>query len=214
MSKIIMKISYGNRVFPEFNKSIPFNFLYDCIGNDIKKLDDLVNDIVLKGITTSCSKYNLPFARFGKYVTMDSDEIDKLRLLKSVIKEYFRRNIERKKEIPLSLATFGQPGDGKSFSIKEIAKEFGVKNDDILTFNLSQWPEEPKYLAKAFNLIRDRRLLGYIPLVIWDEFDTNSYSWLRYFLSPMQDGTFDDDYLGSSNRQIRIIFFQVVSIKI
>ena len=54
-------------------------------------------------------------------------------------------------------------------------------------------------LIKAFHVIRDISLSGNIPLVIFDEFDSefegNTLGWLKYFLAPMQDGKFKDGEL-------------------
>src|SRR4051794_23668302 len=44
---------------------------------------------------------------------------------------------------------------------------------------------------RSGELRADRTLAkGTIPLVFWDEFDTNEMAWLAYFLSPMQDAEF------------------------
>jgi hypothetical protein len=49
-------------------------------------------------------------------------------------------------------------------------------------------------LIAAFHQVRDAGLSGKLPLVFWDEFDSTlnniELGWLRYFLEPMQDGTF------------------------
>lgn len=62
-----------------------------------------------------------------------------------------------------------------------------------LDFNLSQF-SSPEELVHAFHLVRDLTLKRTIPVVFWDEFDTSldhqQLGWLRYFLAPMQDGTF------------------------
>src|SRR5262249_421643 len=34
-------------------------------------------------------------------------------------------------------------------------------------------------------------VLGEIPIVFWDEFDTENLTWLKYFLAPLQDGVFE-----------------------
>ncbi len=52
----------------------------------------------------------------------------------------------------------------------------------------------PDDLIGALHQVRDEALRGKIPLVFWDEFDTSlagtPLGWLRYFLAPMQDGSF------------------------
>ena len=54
-------------------------------------------------------------------------------------------------------------------------------------------------MIDAFHQIRDVGLSGKIPLVFWDEFDTtldgNKLGWLRFFLTPMQDGEFQQGQL-------------------
>jgi hypothetical protein len=64
-----------------------------------------------------------------------------------------------------------------------------------LEFNLSQF-DSPRQLLDAFHRVRDTALSGRIPLVFWDEFDTalehQPLGWLRHFLAPMQDGTFQE----------------------
>ena len=65
-------------------------------------------------------------------------------------------------------------------------------------FNLSQL-QQPEDLLGALHQVRDVNLSGKMPLVFWDEFDTTlggqSLGWLRYFLAPMQDGTFQEEQI-------------------
>jgi hypothetical protein len=68
-----------------------------------------------------------------------------------------------------------------------------------MTFNLSQF-DDPDAVTEALHQVRDTSLRGKLPLVFWDEFDTTlataggpqPLGWLRHFLSPMQDGEFQD----------------------
>ncbi|MFJ6372633.1 hypothetical protein ACIQK5_31155 [Streptomyces virginiae] len=141
---------------------------------------------------------NVPIAKFGELVTADRKEIEGLRSLRRLITEYWAN---KEKTKPRSVAVFGSPGDGKSFAVREVVahlqEERGKRKKDRdlppLEFNLSQF-SSPQNLIDAFHQVRDRCLRGEIPLVFWDEFDTRFNSerlgWLRYFLSPMQDGTF------------------------
>ncbi len=113
--------------------------------------------------------------------------------MKNAMREY-QRGPETEQR-PLSIAVFGPPGAGKSFVVREIAESLGIEEKAQLTFNLSQY-ESPAELARAFQRVRDIRLNGDTPLVFWDEFDSTiggqPFGWLRYFLSPMQDGEFAD----------------------
>jgi len=150
-------------------------------------LDKVAQEIVLKGVEAALE--GVPLGQFDKLVTADRREIESLRSIRSLIGEYCRQAQNR----PLSIAVFGPPGSGKSFAVKQVARS--VCSDDIkpLEFNLSQIGGH-EGLLDALHQVRDVGLTGQIPLVFWDEFDTaldgQPLGWLRYFLAPMQDGTF------------------------
>ena len=129
-----------------------------------------------------------PVAKIGKYQTVDRKEIESLRTLRQLILSFKGDSTQTK---PLSLGVFGPPGAGKSYGVKQISKAIGIKDEDILTFNLSQF-SSPIDLIGAFHRIRDKRLEGKLPLVFWDEFDSEGYRWLQYLLAPMQDGVFQE----------------------
>jgi hypothetical protein len=132
---------------------------------------------------------NVPYARFGKYFTADREEIETLRNLKRLIKAYANDKRDTK---PLSLAVFGPPGAGKSFGIKQIAESVvDAKEQAFLEFNLSQF-SNPDDLIGAFHQVRDQVLDGKLPVVFWDEFDSERYKWLQFLLAPMQDGKFQE----------------------
>jgi hypothetical protein len=129
-----------------------------------------------------------PVVKFGKLRTADRSEIESFHSIKNLITEY----LNKKTKVPLSIAVFGPPGAGKSFGVTELAKTISDKIEKV-EFNISQF-ESPKDLFSAFHMIQSTSLEGKIPLVFFDEFDCNldgeEYGWLRYFLSPMNDGTF------------------------
>jgi len=164
-------------------------------------LNETAQRIVLDGIAASLD--DVPAGRFGALITVDRREIEALRCIRTLISEYCQRPQVR----PLSIAVFGPPGSGKSFAVKQIAKSARPGEIQSLTFNISQLGH-PDELLDALHQVRDVGLSGKIPLVFWDEFDTpldaKHLGWLRYFLAPMQDGTFQQ---GQINHPIgRAIF--------
>lgn len=157
-------------------------------------LYSLARQIALYGPMKALKGWNIPIAKYNYLLTVDRKEIEFLHHLKTLISEYLQNRISQ----PLSIAVFGPPGSGKSFSIKQLAKALDLPDYEIkdITFNLSQFNENnPADLYQAFHAVRDISLSGKIPLVFWDEFDSKNLAWLRYFLAPMQDGEFQEGQL-------------------
>jgi hypothetical protein len=128
----------------------------------------------------------VPYARFGKLLTMDRGDIESLRSIRQLMLRY---KAEERPKTPLSIAVFGAPGSGKSFGLKQIAE--AIFHDKPIEFNLSQF-KGPEELYGAYHQIRDRVLAGATPVVFWDEFDSRELMWLQYLLAPMQDGVFQE----------------------
>ena len=147
----------------------------------------LARRVAVYGQSQLCA---IPHARFGDLLTADRNEIEALRNLKTLMDEYVR---DRSMTKPLSLAVFGPPGAGKSYGVKQIAKEVLGEDCPVLEFNLSQFTEAD--LAGAFHQVRDKVLEGRMPLVFWDEFDSSAYKWLQLLLAPMNDGKFQEGQL-------------------
>jgi hypothetical protein len=154
------------------------------------RLDRVAEQVVLDGVEARLK--DVPLAEFGKLVTVDRQEIEAFRSIRTLILEYAGRE---RPERPLSIAVFGPPGAGKSFGVSQIAKSILPKRIEKLTFNLSQL-DDAQELRGPFHQIRDVGLGGKLPLVFWDEFDSalggHELGWLRHFLVPMQDGTFQE----------------------
>ena len=131
----------------------------------------------------------IPIAQFGKLKTVDRTEIEAYRSIKNLISEYVSvKSVPR----PLSIAVFGTPGSGKSFGVTEVASSIAPNLIEKLDFNLSQF-QDLSDLTNALHKVRDVSLMGKIPLVFFDEFDSafqGKLGWLKYFLAPMQDGVF------------------------
>lgn len=150
---------------------------------EIRPLYGLARRIALDG-TSALGTY--PYLKIKNITSADRFDIEQLRALKKIITDY---EVYDNGEKPLSIGVFGPPGSGKSFGVKQIAKDTipGVK---ILEFNLSQFNDSD--LMGALHMVRDEVLRGNTPVVFWDEFDCREYHWLQYLLAPMQDGKFQD----------------------
>ena len=65
---------------------------------------------------------DLPIERIGAWSSIDRTEIESMRSVRNIIREYLQQpRLSR----PLSLAVFGPPGSGKSFAIKQMARQWG-----------------------------------------------------------------------------------------
>lgn len=154
---------------------------------------NLAEAIVLDGKVDAFG--GLPIERMGNWMSIDRTEIESVRSLRNITNQYLNHTNRAR---PLSLAVFGAPGSGKSFAVKQMAREWsssGVRID-VLEFNVAQFGT-PEDLGRALQRVRDSAVQQVLPLVFWDEFDSpfggREYGWLARFLAPMQDGIFLDD---------------------
>lgn len=148
--------------------------------------------IILEGPVAALSR--IPHCHFHNLICVDREEIESYRSIYGLITSYFQNPNQR----PLCLAVFGKPGSGKSFGIMQIVRHvqdsFKLSRSEHSTpedfaFNLSQMYNVEE-LAQAFHKIRDSVIRNKIPVVFWDEFDTDDCRWLAPFLAPMYDGVF------------------------
>ncbi|MBI5249107.1 MAG: AAA family ATPase [Desulfomonile tiedjei] len=175
------------------NPSAPGNADPDfwCIANELTKrgMEDAARNYVLNGNDPVLDR--VPAGRFRGLVTIDRSEIESYRSIRNLIREYLDGN---KSGNPLSIAVFGKPGSGKSFGVTEVAESVAPGRIENKEFNLSQF-ESTEDLIAAFHKVRDIALGNKVPIVFFDEFDSDFHGrlgWLKYFLSPMQDGKFRD----------------------
>jgi hypothetical protein len=171
----------------------------DCIGDICKKIIKEGNTC-LEGLDT------VPIVKHGKLISMDRWEIENHRHLYNYCDEYIYQN--KQEDIPSSICVFGPSGAGKSFTVKAMIEYITNQSDYVkfIEFNLSQM--FPLDLPVAFNQIRDKNSKGKLPIVFWDEFDSNvntaEFGWLQYFLAPMHDGIYYEK--GNQHHVGRAIF--------
>ncbi len=155
----------------------------------------LARDIVLRGASRvfDATPQAFPFAKIGQLLCVDRHEMQGLRSIKTLLSEYIRH---KERKVPISVAVFGPPGSGKSFGVKQIARGVTQKRTREFVFNLAQFSTFDE-LTRQLLKVRDSALDDEIPLVFFDEFDCSygdrPLGWLKFFLSPMQDGKFQHE---------------------
>jgi hypothetical protein len=209
IQKIAGELSKDSTLYAVADVQDPVRFLTQLSADDDKapeggywtileeryrdNMDLVARQIVLEG--PEAALRDVPLGKFGHLLTVDRREIESFRSIGALASEYLS---QAKQKRPLSIAVFGPPGSGKSFGIIQVANSLAPGQIEVLEFNISQF-ESPDELGDALHQVRDVNLSGKIPLVFWDEFDTpleaKPLGWLRYFLSPMQDGSFREGQL-------------------
>jgi hypothetical protein len=171
------------------SKRIAAGETWSILDDQLGDATDAARRVVTAGPKAALAK--VPVAQFAQLVTADRGEIESYRAISNLLREYLA--VPQTK--PISITVFGPPGAGKSFGVVQVAEHAARTQRralELLEFNLSQFTSLTD-LNAAFHLVRDRALSGTIPLVFFDEFDSHferELGWLRYFLSPMQDGKF------------------------
>ncbi|HVS02737.1 MAG TPA: RyR domain-containing protein [Thermoanaerobaculia bacterium] len=162
------------------------DLLTDLTGEGLEYVAAKAVEVVLRGADAALGP--APKARYGAYLTVDREEIERINALRGLILAYRADPRDRR---PLSIAVFGPPGSGKSFAIQQLAGEIFEGKRDVLDLNLSQFRAgDTAALHAAFHQVRDAAVHGRLPLVFWDEFDSAGLVWLKEFLAPMQDAEF------------------------
>lgn len=176
---------------PSRHELQPWSFLGE-ITDDV--VMDLAENIVREGKILT-NRFGVPQASFGVLETLDRMEIEGYRSIRNLFREYLDNHTETR---PLSVAVFGQPGSGKSFGVKQVAASLRNSDDSFdHEFNIAQFSSADE-LAAALHVVRNDAVKGEVPLVFFDEFDATfegrQLGWLKYFLAPMQDGSFRDGH--------------------
>ncbi|MDD2737076.1 MAG: RyR domain-containing protein [Desulfuromonadaceae bacterium] len=161
------------------------DLLHDVTGSGLEFVAAKALEVIYDGVGKALGK--VPMASYGDYLTADREEIERINSVRNLIIQYLKNGKDSR---PLSIAVFGPPGSGKSFAIKQLAQELFGKDKKPLEFNLSQFGGKTENLHDAFHVVRDASIKGQVPLVFWDEFDSDKLIWLKEFLAPMQDAEF------------------------
>jgi hypothetical protein len=175
---------------PVYDSSLGADPHYWCISGEVqgRKIQDIAFQYVNEG---EKAIDGLPRLSIGKLTTVDRKEIEAFQNIKNLITEYASGKAAR----PLCIAVFGAPGSGKSFGVTQIAQSILPGLAEKLEFNVSQFADAAD-LSAAFHQVRDVVLKGKLPLVFFDEFDSDRegrpLGWMKSFLMPMQDGKFKD----------------------
>ena len=186
----LLQFRFDDGFFLQDNKEI-FNSLCGRLTRE-----DFV-DYVLAG---KC-KHPLPICSIGKLKSVSTEEIESLRTIRRLVRTYLED--EGAGETPLGLAVFGPPGSGKSFAVKSVFETLPGSSKELfkesfLECNLSGLSKDED-IAHFFQLARDRRLRGRVPILFFDEFDCTvggmKYYWLKHFLAPLQDGEFTSGHV-------------------
>ena len=128
---------------------------------------------------------DVPSFACGALLSIEPDEITGFKSIQKLLAEYYAGS----NMLPLALAAFGPYGSGRSFGIKQIARDTAR---ETLTANISLMSDE-KELSRFLFSIRNSALKGSIPLVFIDDFCAERFRWLKHFLSPVLDGQFKDE---------------------
>jgi len=160
------------------------------VGNE--RIYNVALEYVLEGAKVIAG---LPQLKMGALITIDRWEIEAYQNIRNLILGYANDNTSGPVR-PLSIAVFGTPGSGKSFGVTQIAENIRPGIIEKLEFNVSQFLSVAD-LSVAFQKVRDVILEGKLPLVFFDEFDSDkdgvALGWIKSFLMPMQDGRFRDE---------------------
>ena len=140
-----------------------WSILHDTLGDP----GNAARRVVTEGPAAALAR--VPLARFAKLRTADRREIESFRAIGNLLREY----LSAPRTKPISIGVFGPPGAGKSFGVTQVATQVAQDRTlALLEFNLSQFTSLADLVA-AFHLVRDSALSGAMPLVFFDEFDSN-----------------------------------------
>jgi hypothetical protein len=180
-----------------------------AMGELLKRIQDICRDIVKEGPQKTFAQYgsrlnaNNPNGRIvvptrtygiGPKVLHAATvtQIRAFNKLENHVSSYVR--MHREVPRPLNIGIFGEPGSGKSYGPQRVLDEIPELNSTGMEFfecnlaTMSNADDVIDVFLKASSVCCQ----GRIPVVLFDEFDSmlggDQYGWLKYLISPMQDG--------------------------
>jgi len=197
--ELVASQSWGERKKKALRSFFQHHYVQPGSSSGFKTLDYDYLDVIVSVLHHLKEEVNrgsgfesLPTFQIGHLRTTDPAEIDPVITLHSVMDSYVsKKSVLR----PLCIGVFGPPGSGKSFAVKQVAKEIADHFDgdpfDFFEFNLTQFAS-PDEINSAIDPVRASVAQGKVPIAFWDEFDCrfdgHEFGYLRYFLPSMQDG--------------------------
>jgi ATPase family associated with various cellular activities (AAA) len=174
------------------------------------KLFEIAENIVVKGIDSAINHIDpqgteelnneivwAPVLKFGddeSLVIIDRREIESYRVIHGLISRALN---EESKKI-LSIAVFGPPGSGKSFTVGKLIESAHSteKKCDIKTINMTNIVDKEMLYNEIITSCWNQYQADQVPIIFFDEFDCKlgdeDLGWLKYFLNPMEDFSIDD----------------------
>jgi hypothetical protein len=126
---------------------------------------------------------------FGRYVTRSKEFAQELIRVRAMIQDYASRTRVAR---PMNILLAAEPGNGKSFLIKELAKSISTPADVVFEeFYVAAFRSIDDLLG-VFQRIQSANLHGKLPFVLLDEVDAkvDGRHLLANLLAPMWDGIF------------------------
>jgi len=128
---------------------------------------------------------------FGKFVTRNSGFQAELNELRDVVQDYATRaDVAR----PLNILLAAEPGNGKSFLVKQLAKKISKSSDvevEFEEFHVAAFRSVDDLIG-VFQRVQSSNLNGRLPFVLFGEVDgrVNGRHIFANLLAPMWDGRF------------------------
>lgn len=152
------------------------------------------------GVRTNTRPIYVPLLKFGELVIIERREIQAIRSIRNLFRGYHEASAKGIVALPpISVAVFGPPGSGKSFVMRQLAKDIkkNLQNPnhclELIEYNVAQFRSVDE-LGEAITRASVINNEGKTPILFFDEFDCafdgNQLRWLKYFLAPMQDEKF------------------------